>query len=90
MDEGELLLYAEWMAGPANGDYFQIGACLPTRDGRVTGNATVTAIDHNKAYIVVTAFVIERIVRGRWGHWNVRRLSSGLLKIVDEGRDTVK
>jgi hypothetical protein len=37
-------LLPDWAVSRANGDYLAIGACLPTRDGRRIGNATVIGL----------------------------------------------
>ena len=49
----------EWASGLAHNDYTKIGACLPTRDGRKVGNATVvskrqSAFIKEEVYVVVT------------------------------------
>jgi hypothetical protein len=50
-------LLPAWAIGRANGNYLAIGACLPTRDGRKIGNATVIDLevkDYGTVATVVT------------------------------------
>ncbi len=48
----------EWALAKANGNYTRIRAALPTKDGRITGNAVVVRLEKMregiKIYLVVT------------------------------------
>lgn len=48
MTDIDIDMLPEWAIDRCNGDYMRLGAVLPTRDGRRTGNATVIDIDMSR------------------------------------------
>ena len=91
-EDPELPELPPWAVRKATGDYFEIGARLPTRDGRRIGNAVVLSVDGESASIITdkyTRFRFNRVEIQQYFHepdWIVCEVLSTKVRKALEGK----